>query len=206
MEMNLLMSKDALERLNRLDDELARLYSLPDRWLARELLSHARTARDIGHDIFGRNSKLDHRYQADLVWDVIPEIAYRLGESSFLGGERGGDIKSLTNAELRERVCEQLHAQPLLVAFSNRLHRGMNVYKLLTRHPTSGNPVLFALDRFAPADRSNPDWAARAVWSASAAKGEDGVFEWTPELSEPSREEQARHSKPGYGHVMELKR
>lgn len=206
MEMNLLMSRDALERMNRLDDELARLFSLADRWLARELLSHARAARDIGHDIFGREVKTEHRYQAELVWDVIPEIAYRLGESSFVKGERGGDIKGLTNAELRERACEQLHAQPLLVAFSSLLHRGMNVYNLLTRHPTAGNPVLFAIERFAPADRSKPDWAARAVWSAAAAKGMDDVYEWTPELAVPARERQSRPSISGNGHVMELKR
>jgi hypothetical protein len=184
MDLSLVMSKEAAERLAKLDDELNRLYSLPDRWLARELLSHARAARDIGHDIFGREAKLENRYQAELVWDVIPEIAYRLGESSFLKGERGGDIRGLTNVQLRERACEQLHAQPLLVAFASNLHRGMNVYRLLTRHPAVGNPVLFALDRFAPADRDNPDWASRSIWSSFAARGIDDVYEWNPELEE----------------------
>jgi hypothetical protein len=178
------MSKEAAERLAKLDDELDRLFSLPDRWLARELLSHARAARDIGHDIFGRDAKLENRYQAELVWDVVPEIAYRLGESSFVKGERGGDIRGLTNAQLRERAVEQLHAQPLLVAFASNLHRGMNVYRLLTRHPTVGNPVLFALDRFAPADRANPDWPSRSIWSSFAARGMDDVYEWNPDLGD----------------------
>ncbi|MBY3157234.1 hypothetical protein HFO56_33455 [Rhizobium laguerreae] len=184
MELSLVISKEAAERLAKFEDELDRLFSLPDRWLARELLSHARAARDIGHDIFGRDTKLENRYQAELVWDVVPEIAYRLGENNFLKGERGGDIRGLTNAQLRERATEQLHAQPLLVAFASKLHRDMNVYRLLTRHPTVGNPVLFALDRFAPADRTNPDWASRAIWSSFAARGIDDIFEWNPELEE----------------------
>lgn len=184
MEFGWMMSKEAIERQQRLDDEMHRLFSLPDRWLARELLTHARAAREIGHDIFGRDAKLEHRYQAELMWDVIPEIAYRLGETEFKPGERAADIRRLTNAELRERTCDQLHAQPMLVVFSSRLHRGMNVYGLLTRYPSVGNPVMFALDRFAPADRDNPDWAARSVLSAAAAKGTDGAFEWTPELTE----------------------
>ncbi|MBY3432915.1 hypothetical protein HFN89_01825 [Rhizobium laguerreae] len=183
MELSLAMTREAAERLARLDDELDRLFFLPDRWLARELLSHARAARDIGHDIFGRDAKLE-RYQAELMWDVIPEIACRLGESHFLRGERGGDVRTLTNAELRERACEQLHARPLLVAFGSKLHRRVNVYGLLTRNPSVGNPVIFALDRFAPADRAKLDWPSRAIWSAFAARGTDGIYEWSPVLGE----------------------
>ena len=182
------MTKEALFRLARRDAEIDRLFALPDRWLARELVSHARAARSIGREIFGFEAKRPDRYQSELVWDVIPEIAFRLGETSFMNGERGGGVRSMSDMELRLLACEQLHSRPLLLAFARNLHHGVNVYSLLTNWPTGGNPVVFALDRIVPADREDPDWAARAINKACEAMGYDDVYEWTAELREAAEE------------------
>jgi hypothetical protein len=177
------MNRETIGRIANRNAELARLFDLPDRWLARELLSHARAARDIGREIFGFEVKRHDRYQSELVWDIIPEIAARLGETSFFPGERGGEAKRASDAELRHMACEQLYSRPLLLAFSARPHRGLNVYALLTNWPSAGNPVVFALDRFAPADRADPDWAARAVNQVARSIGYgDDVMEWHPDF------------------------
>jgi hypothetical protein len=116
------------------------------------------------------------------MWDYIPEIAANLGETQFMTGERSSRVRGMTADVLRERTCDQLYHQPLLVAFAGKVFRGVNVYNLLTNNPSSGNPVVFALDRFAPADILEPDWAARRICDFYASRGLDDVYAWQPDL------------------------
>lgn len=181
IDWNDMMTKEQRDRRARQDREVERLYELPDRWLARELLSLARAARALGHDVFGHEVPKVDRYQSELVWDIVPEVAARLGETAFHKHERSHFIRSVSDQELRLRAANQVDYQPLLVTFSQRLHRGINVYNLLTRPPVRGNPVFIGLDRFAPADEAAPDWAAKAVNANLAARGIDGVYSWCPD-------------------------
>jgi hypothetical protein len=181
VDFSKMMTKDQMDRWARQDREVERLFELPDRWLARELLSLARAARYIGHDVFGHETPKVDRYQSELVWDIVPEVAARLGETSFHKHERSAFIRGVSDHELRLRAANQVDYQTLLVMFAQRLHRGINVYNLLTRPPVKGNPVFIGLDRFAPADRVAPDWAAKTINANLAARGVDGVFSWCPD-------------------------
>lgn len=163
--------------------EMERLYALPPRWLAREIVSLVGRAREevTSGGVAGYQADLAR----DLLWEIAPEIAYRLGET----GARAGSSLGLATAG-----CKHLRAAAgfALVALSmDPPHIGGQAWRRLTRPLTDGNPLAIALDRVAPAGPGSTDLAARHLWSVSRAAGLGTVLEWTPELGAALRGDEA---------------
>jgi hypothetical protein len=158
--------------------EIERLYSLPDRWLARELVTMSRhVVRTVpGHCMPGSST-------AALLFEAIPEIAARLGETSFLQGERSERVRGMSGRELRHFlssvskrdtvICQILEAYPL---------RGCNAYSIIANDASNGNPVAFGIDRIEEPDFENLDRLAWEVYIVSGNRGYDCAFGWRPEF------------------------
>lgn len=166
-------------KATQMRSEMLRLNGLPDRWLARELMTITRAARHVGGHILSPQNDVDLRLRS-LLWDVIPEVAFRLGETEFLPGERSHAVSGLTDTNLRTYSADLLSDRPYLVAFARRPWRGMNVYAFITRPAHDGNPVVIGLDRFADPDPDFPDKAAASINRRFEAEGIEGVWTWSP--------------------------
>jgi hypothetical protein len=120
---------------------------------------------------------------AALLFEVIPEIAARLGETAFLQGERSDRVRGMDGRELRlflsavlkrdPVICQILAAYPL---------RGCNSYSIIANDASNGNPVVFGIDRFAEPDIENLDRLAWEVYIVSGNRGHDCAFGWRPEF------------------------
>jgi hypothetical protein len=80
------LPEEARAQLERERQEIERLFHLTDRVLGETLLTLARACRTKLPDKLKPNSI---SYESGLVWDLIPEIAKRLGCSDFEPNERG---------------------------------------------------------------------------------------------------------------------
>lgn len=138
MQCTLLTSGDQPTVLDEEALEMQRVCRLRARWLARAILQTARLLRA---------ERVQHRpydiaNEARLYWQLIPELAYRLGERSFANHERqDDDVRALSNSQLKF-YC--LHAW-------QNLSRPTTVLAIQTRvffQPASaGNPLSLALER-----------------------------------------------------------
>lgn len=164
--------------------EISRLYALADRALGRELLLLARRARGAAQSGDTAVRTDDDRSEVRLFRDCVPEIAARLGETLFLGTERAGGVRNLSGLDLRTLTAR------LLVAHYRAGPRGEDVGDLriaravLANEPRDGNPLAFALDRFAQADIHAPDAMALDVYWVAEARGHYAAYEWRPEFNE----------------------
>ncbi|MBY3432559.1 hypothetical protein HFN89_00030 [Rhizobium laguerreae] len=174
-----LMSPRIREMQEARHSEIERLYSLPDRWLARELVNLSRhVVRTVPTRCPPGSST------AALLLEAVPEIAARLGETTFLQGERSDRVSNMTGQELRgflalvlkrdRSVCHILDHFPL---------RGYNPYSILLNDASNGNPAAFGMDRIALPDSENLDRLAWEVYIVSGNRGHGCEFAWRPELN-----------------------
>jgi hypothetical protein len=175
---NHLMSKRPTEMKDAMYAEIERLYDLPDRWLARELVSLSRhVVRTVPPRYLSRATA------SALLFDAIPEIAARLGETGFISGERSAGVRGLDNKQLRYFLSNSLRRDPdisrIVEAFPLR---GFNPYAMLANAPSNGNPAVFAIDRFTTPAPQNLDRLAWEVYVVSGQRGHDCSFAWRPEF------------------------
>ena len=168
------ISPEAAERIARDEADVVRLWSLPDRFLAAALLRMSRAAADADPDMLGHGGW--GTYEHRLVWQVVPEVAFRLGETSFRTNERPPAIRRVDDEILRvwAGACIQN-------ATAQRPEAGAG-WRLLTREPANGNPLLIALDRVFPPDRYSEDYGARMVREAAGYRGFEDATAWRPEM------------------------
>ena len=119
--------------------EIVRLSSLDSRWLARALLRMARQLR------VARLSEMAQQTQrnARLYWQLVPELAWRLGERTMRIGERtDGAISQLSDQDLRKSLLQALReSTPTLDSHAGRV---------FFREINDGNPIVLALNRLVP--------------------------------------------------------
>jgi len=163
-----LLSKEAITRIEAQQAEVNRLFNLQNRWLAQELL---KLAREIQPKLSSEGwCPADNVYDAVFAWQVIPELAKRLGATTFNLQERT-DYRVIrsSSVDLRARA-----GHCLLNCGTQALRES-----LLTREVANGNPVVFAIDRLsAPGDE---DPIARRLHEIANNRGvecHDG--KWTP--------------------------
>jgi len=186
------LSPEALARLDARRAEIERLYGLGDRWLARELVGLARRVRDIYPDDLGQAQHLrGGTYDTTYVWDLILEIAARLGHQDFVPGERRAEIRALDGKELREWVGTTMKWLSSRPEEDPHLQRGIHPWDLLTTTFVNGNPVVFALDRVAPPTPASEDWCAIHMREIARYRGFGEVAAWFPGFNErrPKAEE-----------------
>lgn len=147
----------------RMDDEkriIARLHSDETSNLALgiAILGMARQLRTAYIDA-GRASSIvpDYPvYDGDLVWNVLPDLAWRLGQTNrkaYVEGERklGEQVLTLNGAEYRRYVWSVLRNSDLQ-SLVNYQSAASQAASLLARDAIHGNPVEIALQRLYPAE------------------------------------------------------
>lgn len=131
-----LLSPAGRARLDFETAEINRMYALSDCLLAGEIL---KLARELQEPVRAAGwAPGDNVYDPVFIWQVIPEIAKRLGATVFRDDERTDpEITGAGNALLR------LRAGYCIVNCGTVELRG----SLLTHDTCNGNVVAFALDR-----------------------------------------------------------
>jgi len=173
---------DPAQRMAAAASEMDRLYRLPDRWLAEELLRLARAARNAYPAQLGSPSTM--YYGPMFVWNVVPEVARRLGATRLNQQEATRcNIQGQSGAELRLTVASHLANANLgsLPAGTGALSPA----EILGHDICNGNPVAMAVDRFAEAPEAGhdmSDWLARSVRLASSRRGHAATPYWSPSL------------------------
>ena len=171
VDFRILMTPESRAYYERVHHEVGRLFNLPTRFLARALIRHARNARDRHPDFLAHDARDGNKTVSALVWDIVPEICYRMGERSEIPGERSAQVRAMTDARFR------IHAGCIIMGaatiFSNdgrrvREARDIDPFEILTHDVANGNPVAFALDRVVP---------------AYAVNKEDALSQYTQEIS-----------------------
>ncbi|MCS4088820.1 hypothetical protein [Rhizobium sp. BK176] len=174
-----LMSPRSREMQEAKHSEIERLYGLPDRWLARELVT---LSRHVVRTVPGRC--MPGSSTAALLFEAIPEIAARLGETTFLQGERSNRVRQMDGRELREFLSAAIKRDPVIWQILDDYPvRGCNAYSIIANDASNGNPVVFGIDRFAEPDIENLDRLAWEVYIVSGNRGHDCAFGWRPEFS-----------------------
>jgi len=163
--------------------ELVRIYRLPTRWLAEEILRLARRTREQFSDRLPAANR-NVNYECSLVWDVVPEVAKRLGSRS-LGPLEACDprVSGCDNFILREYagICLTFSS---LRRWVNQSAEDLSAAAILLHDITEGNPVAIALDRLQPPDNStsHQDLIVRQMRQWSRARGLRETAAWRPDL------------------------
>ncbi len=165
--MQHLLGDDATERRRAAESrEVKRLGGLSDRWLANELLRLARRVRaDLPAD--GGDG-----YVGMLLWDVVPEVARRLGAPLLPTESIDHELRVARGDGLRAAVAACLrNVGPHLLRAAMRPDEPFCPVALLTRPPGEGNPVTMGLDRvagLAPPTDGLPPWHRMRIPAAHA--------------------------------------
>jgi hypothetical protein len=182
-----LMSPSHRAYFERVDAEIARMFNLPTRFLARALIRHARDARTRHPDFLALDPSEGNRTVSTLFWDIIPEICYRMGERSEIPGERRAQVRTMTDARFR------IHAGYFIIGCANivfndekrvRNRDDVDPVEVLTHDVANGNPVAFGLDRVVPArDFNKEDALSRYTKEVSENRGfQPPHLMWEPEM------------------------
>lgn len=187
VNFRLMLSPELRAKVDAESDELLRMWNLPDRFLAADLLRKAREARNLYPSHFERGGY--DTYTTSFVWDIVPEIAFRLGSKDTRPDERRPDVRACDDDELRGWLGNCLNWTPTIrEAHSDPLPLA-NPWLMLTRSPQQGNPVLFALDRVCVPDMDSTDHGARLVREISRVRGFEVTSAWHPGLERRYGEE-----------------
>ena len=154
-----LLNPEQRRRIDAESSETFRLFSLPDRFLARALLDISRDVRQMRNgDPSDRAVWLEET--AMVLFDLVPEIAHRLGETSFSSVERlNTDLKAGSIAELRHYAVwvlnhgsiNRLPYDPLTKSYrADHPDRPCLGVDLLARDAANGNVLAIAIDRLCP--------------------------------------------------------
>lgn len=167
--------------------EVERMWALPDRFLAEDLLRKVREVRRRYPDYFTRAPGDMGTYTTSFVWEVIPEIAYRLGATNFLPQERTRpDVRAADGERLRHWLGHCLNGMPeIREAWDDALEDpyAAHPWHMLTRECQNGNPVVFALDRIEPPSPEHDDLPARLLREVSYYRGVETTSAWYPAMT-----------------------
>lgn len=159
--------------------EIDRIFALSDRWLGEEILRLCREIRALAvptrHEEAGYNSFV--------LWDLIPEVAYRLGCRLMVNESTDFDAKRASGQDFRDLVamCMVNVATGYLSEAETNLAR--NPIDILFRDAANGNPVAFALDRLVAPTLTSTDRFARSIREVSRTRGFEETGKWSPGLN-----------------------
>ena len=163
------------------------LYNLPDRFFARRLIAFAREARlRIHSTTTTRNEPGCGSYTASLLWSVIPELSYRLGETRFQTNERFDvDMRAECDLDFRMTVASFLKESSLR-KFVDRDLAAPDACYILSHEVANGNPIAIAIDRICPPTEESNDWITRLIQKVGRSRfGFDQTHRtWSPAFAE----------------------
>lgn len=187
IDFSKLMSPEALARSNAERDELIRMWRLQDRFLAADLVRKVREARFLYPKVLDRDPNGWSSYEKTFVWDVVPEVAARLGETAFQPNERSAEVRSCTDVELRQWLGLSLNNMGMIREAWIEKDPLINPWLMLTHSIPNGNPALFAMDRISPPTMESDDWGARHVREIARNRGFEGISAWSPMMQNYDR-------------------
>jgi hypothetical protein len=162
--------------------EMTRLYRLGDRWLAEELLRLTRQIRS--RTAYASRTPDADSYNTTLLWDVIPEVAYRLGGRLELNEATNYDLKVAQGDEFRQLVaayvcnCSSMYFREALTGAV------LEPVEVLFHNYWNGCPIVMALDRVAPPGPDSDDQLASELREISKRRGHAETASWHPDLQE----------------------
>lgn len=179
------LSPDTIARMDEEKRIIARLHSTEttNAMLGMAILGMARQLRTAYIEA-GRASSIVREYpvyDGDLVWNVLPDLAWRMGmtnRNAYVEGERklGERVLTLNGAEYRRYVWSVLrnsNLDPLI----DRTSPGSQAASLLARDAIHGNPVEIALQRLYPAE----------IYYVESKPTHPGNIDPADNISEPAR-------------------
>ena len=171
-------------RLGLMSKEIDRIYSLPDRWLAEELLRLCRRAREEAPEKL--KDPTAQTYEAVLVWHLVPEIAKKLGATRFETNEaQYANFKDISAEELRAHASNFLSHTNLDKLAPSQMKP--SACEILNHEPANGNPIAMAVDRIAPvleAASTRGEWLSAHIRQVSRMRGHDETPHWSPSMME----------------------
>lgn len=184
MAFKLILSPELRRQREMMTRELERLYRLPDRWLGEELLKLARRAREENPKLLGQYEA--RSYSDSFVWEVVPEVARRLGAKLSPNESQSHEFRALHATRLRQVVGTYLQNTSLRYGLQAPLPYGDRVpaIEILEHEFVNGNPVAFAMDRLAdpaPEGQDRDDWLARHLREVGRYVGLTPVDRWSPD-------------------------
>jgi len=171
-------------------NEILRIYALPDRWLAAELLRLTRSIREATS--YAERPETD-TYNSTVLWDVIPEIARRLGATIQQNESTNWRFRSLEGEKFREYVAVCIANVGTGYLKDARLSTGIDPVAILFREVANGNPIIIGLDRLVPPGNNSIDHAARHIREISRTRGHEVVSSWSPMLNNEPEPAEAPH-------------
>lgn len=143
--------------------------------MGADLLRKARSIRScLPEEICGpRASTIESR----LFWEIIPELAHRLGVTQLANGELSSCLRGLDVFDLRLVVTQALNGLPKVPEYDRPEH-----WSLITRDVCAGNIVAIALDRVAPPSIAG-DWISASIDRVCNDLGIQTRLTWEPQLA-----------------------
>lgn len=187
MAFKLVLSPELREKIDAEAREIERIYGLPDRWLAEELLRLVRAVRSRT-EYASRRPDSD-TYNSTLLWDVIPEVARRLGGRLGLNESADADIRRSEGEAFRNFVS--ICITNVSTGYLSEASRGelLDPVSILFHSFYNGNPVAIALDRVVPPAPDSGDFLAKEMFTVSERRGHEPAPSWRPEFQEtPARQ------------------
>lgn len=181
LDFSRLLPPEVAARIERSKARVERLYGLPDRWLGREIAGIARRIRASVPELASPASEGD-AYTKHVLWDVVPEIARRLGEPLLPNESSDAGLRRAGEVELRRDVSTCLYnisSVRLMRVVPEALQDDLH---MLLLDAANGNPVTVALDRLAPPGPESDDRIARHLREVSASRRHDPTSSWHPGL------------------------
>lgn len=184
MAFKLNISPEIRARVDAESAEMVRLFNLEDRWLANELLRLTRKIRDLTP--FAVRDPRGDTWNSSLLWDLIPELAYRLGGKLQLNESADFDLRRADGAELRLLVSHYL--QNVATTYFRDAQQGelLDPVNVLFHNFWNGNPIAMALDRLAPPADDSVDHLATELLAMSRRRGHAATGAWHPGLQGPA--------------------
>ncbi len=189
------------ERIEMVGRTMRRMHAMTDPFLARNLLRLARQARQEMPDVLGNPGSTG--YDPALVWQVIPELAKRIGGAPLLPNEGCDFLYTAQDARgLRETVGRCLDNSSLgRLAVKRRASAPTAPQEplaldILGHDFVNGNPIAMAADRLhppAPEGSDREDWLARHMREISRYRfGHAGHAAWSPSFQDYRMEADVR--------------
>lgn len=191
------LSPEISAKIKRENSITATHYGLDNLSLAIAILGLCRQLRALYVEA-GRADSIRQDYpvyDGDLVWNVLPDLAWRLGlqnRSKYVEGERRNSrVLTLNGAEYRRYVWSVLRNSNIRSLRDYKRHT-TNAAGLLDRESINGNIVEIALQRLYPAEnfytKSKPVHPGNSdpcdsFTEIAGYRGYPNKLSWTPQLS-----------------------
>lgn len=157
-------------------------FAVDDTELGQMLLKLAVGLRDGYPAEYGDSGAGQDTCSLALVWEVVPEIARRLGVVDFRRGKRPYACQNDDDFRLRSRACDVIFGSHSRVLGADGILVDPPSLSLLKREPCNGNPVVIGLDRVAPPQDDRSDHLAWRIAEVSQTRGFPRQLAWSPAM------------------------